>query len=178
LPNGKRPTNASVRSGSRPHANNTPLATTARTATAREVPNVIVSLLLAIAVVLFLHSESANFSFSWYWHFVNTLIKMASAALGNIARRQEAASARLAWQRGATLLPVARRPAPFRTAVLFTDRIALAFELAGLRAAEVALPLKVIDEGGGVTPYEPIARAGHARGRIMAYGLGESWRPR
>jgi hypothetical protein len=43
---------------------------------------------------------------------------------------------------------------------------------------EEALALKVIDVGGGVTPYEPIAGAGHARGRIMAYGLGESWRPR
>jgi hypothetical protein len=58
------------------------------------------------------------------------------------------------------------------------DRIVLALELAGLCAAEVALPLKVIDARGGVTPYEPIARAGHARRRIMAYGLGESWRPR
>ena len=38
-------------------------------------------------------------------------------------------------RRGATLLPIARRPTPF------TDRIVLAFELAGLRAAEVALPL-------------------------------------
>jgi hypothetical protein len=28
--------------------------------------------------------------------------------------------------------------------------------LAGLRAAEVTLALKVIDVGGGVTPYEPI----------------------
>ena len=58
------------------------------------------------------------------------------------------------------------------------DRIVLALELAGPRAAEVALPLEVIDERWGVTPYEPIARAGHARRRIMAYGLGESWRPR
>jgi hypothetical protein len=31
---------------------------------------------------------------------------------------------------------------------------------------------------GGAPYYEPIARAGHARRRIMAYGLGESWRPR
>jgi hypothetical protein len=59
-------------------------------------------------------------------------------------------------QRGATLLPIARRPAPL------TDRIALALELADLRAAKVALALKVIDVGGGVTPYEPIARTGHA----------------
>jgi len=59
------------------------------------------------------------------------------------------------------LLPVARRPTPL------TDRIMLALELASPRAAEVALPLEVIDERWGVTPYEPIARAGHARGRIM-----------
>ena len=52
------------------------------------------------------------------------------------------------------------------------DRIVLAYELAGLRAAEVTLALKVIDVGGAVTPYEPIAGA---RGRIMAHGLGESW---
>ncbi len=71
-----------------------------------------------------------------------------------------------------TLLPIAR------WLTLFTDRIVLALELAGLRAAEVTLALKVIDMGGGITPYEPIARAGHAGGRIMACGLGESWRPR
>jgi hypothetical protein len=41
-----------------------------------------------------------------------------------------------------TLLPIARRPTPF------TDRIVLALELAGLCAAEVALPLKVIDTDG------------------------------
>jgi hypothetical protein len=35
---------------------------------------------------------------------------------------------------------------------LFTDRIALAFELAGLRAAEVTLALKAIDVGRGITP--------------------------
>jgi hypothetical protein len=71
-----------------------------------------------------------------------------------------------------TLLPIARRPTPV------ADRIALALELAGLRAAEVTFALKAIDERRGVTPYEPIAGAGHARGRIMAYGLGGSWRPR
>jgi hypothetical protein len=58
------------------------------------------------------------------------------------------------------------------------DRNLLALELAGPRATEVALPLKVIDARGGVASYEPIAGAGHARRRIMAYGLGESWRPR
>jgi hypothetical protein len=79
---------------------------------------------------------------------------------------------------GRSLLPIARRPAPFRTAVLFTDRIALAFELAGPRAAKVAFALKVIDARWEVTPYKPITGAGHASGRIMAYGLGESWRPR
>jgi len=73
---------------------------------------------------------------------------------------------------GATLLPIARRPTPF------TDRIVLALELAGSRAAEVTFALKVIDVGGSITPYEPIAGAGHARCWIMAYGLGESWRPR
>ena len=52
----------------------------------------------------------------------------------------------------------------------------LALELAGLCAAEVALPLEVIDERRDATRYEPIARAGQVRGRIMAYGLGESWR--
>jgi len=72
-------------------------------------------------------------------------------------------------RRGATLLPVARRPTPL------TDRIVLALELAGPCAAEVALALKVIDERWGVTPYEPVAGAGHARWRIMACGLGESW---
>jgi len=46
------------------------------------------------------------------------------------------------------LLPVARRPTPF------TDRIALAFELAGFRAAEVTFALKVIDERWEVTPYK------------------------
>src|ERR1700730_10127002 len=43
---------------------------------------------------------------------------------------------------GATLLPIALRPAPL------TDCIVLALELAGSRAAEVALSLKVIDVGG------------------------------
>jgi hypothetical protein len=42
-------------------------------------------------------------------------------------------------------------------------RIVLALELAGLRAAKVALPLEVIDERWGVTPYEPIAGAGLKR---------------
>jgi hypothetical protein len=67
---------------------------------------------------------------------------------------------------GRSLLPIARWVAPFR------DRVVLALELAGFRAAEIALPLKVIDVGGGVTLYEPVAAAGHARGRIMAGGLG------
>jgi hypothetical protein len=40
--------------------------TAARTATAREIPIEIISLIFAIAVVLFLHSEIANFSFSRY----------------------------------------------------------------------------------------------------------------
>jgi hypothetical protein len=44
-----------------------------------------------------------------------------------------------------TLLPVAREPTPF------TDRIALAFELAGLRTAEVTFALNVIDAMGGYT---------------------------
>ncbi len=74
--------------------------------------------------------------------------------------------------RGAHLLRIARWLTPF------TDRIVLALKLAGLRAAEVTLALKVIDVGVGITPYEPIAGAGHARRRIMAYDLGESWRPR
>jgi hypothetical protein len=81
-------------------------------------------------------------------------------------RGQFAATARAAS--GAPLLPAARRLTPF------TDRIALALELADLRAAEVTLALEVIDVGRDVTPYEPIARAGHASGRSMAYGLGES----
>jgi hypothetical protein len=80
--------------------------------------------------------------------------------------------AKRAPRRGSPYCPIARWPAPI------TDRIVLALELAGLCAAEVALSLEVIDERRGVTPYEPIAGAGHARGRIMAYGLGESWRPR
>jgi len=46
----------------------------------------------------------------------------------------------------------------------FTDRIALTFELAGLRAAEITFALKVIDERWEVTPHKPIAGAGHARG--------------
>jgi hypothetical protein len=41
-------------------------------------------------------------------------------------------------RRGAALLPILRRPAPF------TDRIVLALELAGLRAAEVTFALKVM----------------------------------
>ena len=57
------------------------------------------------------------------------------------------------------LLPIVRRLTPF------TDRIALTFELAGLRAAEITFALKVIDERWEVTPHKPIAGAGHARGR-------------
>ena len=80
-----------------------------------------------------------------------------------------AAAREMARDRGqfcrAPLLPVARRPTPF------ADRIMLALELAGPRAAEVTLSLKVIDQQWGVTSYEPIAGTGHARGRIMAYGL-------
>jgi hypothetical protein len=70
------------------------------------------------------------------------------------------------------LLSVARRPTPL------TNCIVLALELAGPRATEVTLALKVIDVGRGVAPYDPIARAGHAGGRNMAYDLGEGWRPR
>jgi hypothetical protein len=75
LPYGKRPTNASVRFGSKAHAKinaaNTKSgtaiqtkapATAARTATASAIPIEIVSLLLAIAVALFLHSRSASFT--------------------------------------------------------------------------------------------------------------------
>ncbi len=54
----------------------------------------------------------------------------------------------------------------------------LALELTGLRAAEVTFALKVIDARWRVTPYEPIAGAGHAWGRRLALGLGASWRPR
>jgi hypothetical protein len=75
-------------------------------------------------------------------------------------------------RRGATLLPILRRP------ISYAVRIVLAQELAGPRAAEVTFALKVIDARWEVTPYKPITGAGHARGRIMAYGLGESWRPR
>jgi hypothetical protein len=75
-------------------------------------------------------------------------------------------------RRGATLLPILRRP------ISFAVRIVLAQELAGPRAAEVTFALKVIDARWEVTPYKPITGAGHARGRIMADGLGESWRPR
>ncbi len=71
-----------------------------------------------------------------------------------------------------SLLPIARRLTPF------TDRIALAFELAGPRAAEVTFALKVIDARWEVTPYELIAGACHARRRRLACGLSESWRPR
>jgi len=76
---GKRPTNASVRLGSRAHPNKSTASTNsgkeiqtkapmtaARTATARQIPIEIISLIFAIAVVLFLHSESANFNFSRY----------------------------------------------------------------------------------------------------------------
>ena len=47
----------------------------------------------------------------------------------------------MARRRGETLLPVARRP------TAFTDRILLAQELAGPRAAEITFALKVIDVG-------------------------------
>ncbi len=70
------------------------------------------------------------------------------------------------------LLPIVPRPTPF------TLRFLLALKLAGLRAAEITFALKVIDERWEVTPYEFIAGAGHARGRILAFGLGASWRPR
>ena len=97
------------------------------------------------------------------------IYRLAAACEMTRDRGQFAATVRAARE---PLLPIPRRPTPL------TDRIVLALELAGPCAAEVTLALKVIDERWGVTPYEPIAGAGHARRRIMAYGLGESWRPR
>jgi hypothetical protein len=69
------------------------------------------------------------------------------------------------WRRVATLLPIARRPTPF------TDRIVLAMELAGPRAAEVALSLKVIDAGGGIHHTSLSPGAGL---RAASLGQGES----